>query len=45
MKATRYGAKASSVTIYGEIVVAKFLDRNAPSGWYFQAWMSRADQS
>jgi hypothetical protein len=33
------------VTIHGEIVVAKFLARNGPSGWYSQAWMSRADQS
>ena len=29
----------------GEIVLPKFLDRNGPSGWYSQAWMSRADQS
>ena len=33
------------VTIHGEIVVAKLLARNGPSGWYSQACMSRADQS
>ena len=27
------------------MVVAKFLARNGPSGWYSQPWMSRADQS
>ncbi len=43
--AARYGASASRVTIQGEIVVAKFFARNGPSGWYSQAWMSRADQS
>ncbi len=26
-------------------VVANDLPRNGPSGWYSQAWMSRADQS
>ena len=31
--------------IHGETVVAKFLARKGPSGWYSQAWMSRADQS
>ena len=39
------GASASAVTTHGETVVAKFLPRNGPSGWYSQAWMSRADQS
>ena len=29
----------------GEIDVANDLPRNGPSGWYSQAWMSRADQS
>jgi hypothetical protein len=33
------------VTIHGEMVVAKFLARNGPSGWYSQVWISRADQS
>ncbi len=41
----RNGASASGVMIQGEIVVQKFLARNGPSGWYSQAWMSRADQS
>ncbi len=41
----RNGSSASSVTTHGEIVVAKFFARNGPSGWYSQAWMSRADQS
>ena len=41
----RNGASASSVTTQGEIVLPKFLDRNGPSGWYSQGWMSRADQS
>ncbi len=41
----RNGASASGVTIQGEIVVAKLLARNGPSGWYSQPWMSRADQS
>ncbi len=35
----------SSVTIHGDTVLAKFFDRNGPSGWYSQAWMSRALQS
>ena len=26
-------------------MVAKFFARNGPSGWYSQAWRSRADQS
>ena len=43
--AMRNGASASGVTTHGEIVVAKFFARNGPSGWYSQAWMSRADQS
>ncbi len=33
------------VTTQGDSVLPKFLDRNGPSGWYSQAWMSRADQS
>jgi hypothetical protein len=33
----RNGLSASSVTIHGEIVVAKFLARNGPSGWYSHA--------
>jgi hypothetical protein len=33
------------VTIQGEIVLAKFLERKGPSGWYSQDWMSRAVQS
>ena len=33
------------VTTQGEMVEAKLLPRNGPSGWYSQAWMSRADQS
>ena len=41
----RNGSSASMVTIHGEIVEAKFLARKGPSGWYSQAWMSRADQS
>src|SRR5687768_11450188 len=43
--ATRKGSSASSVTIHGETLVAKFFARNGPSGWYSQLWMSRADQS
>ncbi len=42
---TRNGASASSVTIHGESVLAKFFDRKGPSGWYSQPWMSRALQS
>src|SRR5882724_5592477 len=42
---TRYGSSASHVTTHGEIVVAKFFERNGPSGWYSHDWMSRADQS
>ena len=41
----RNGASASGVTTQGDTVEAKFLARNGPSGWYSQAWMSRADQS
>jgi hypothetical protein len=44
-RSTRNGRTASSVTIHGEIDVAKLLARNGPSGWYSNAWMSRADQS
>ncbi len=33
------------MTTQGETVVQKLLARNGPSGWYSQAWMSRADQS
>ncbi|MCY1444698.1 hypothetical protein D9M71_611820 [compost metagenome] len=33
------------MTTQGEMVVAKLFDRNGPSGWYSQAWISRADQS
>ena len=44
-KGLRNGASASSVTIHGEVVLAKFFDRNGPSGWYSQAWTSRALQS
>ena len=43
--AMRNGASASAVTIQGEMLVWKFLARKGPSGWYSQAWMSRADQS
>src|SRR3546814_6117253 len=43
--ALRNGASASRVTIQGEIVLAKFLDRKGPRGWYSQACRSRADQS
>ena len=39
------GRSASSVTTQGETVVAKFLARNGPSGWYSHFCMSRADQS
>ena len=42
---TRAAASASSGTTHGETEVAKDLPRNGPSGWYSQAWMSRADQS
>jgi hypothetical protein len=31
--------------IHAASVVANDLPRNGPSGWYSQAWMSRADQS
>ncbi len=41
----RKGSRASSVTIQGEMDVAKFFARNGPNGWYSQLWMSRADQS
>ena len=41
----RNGSKAAFITIQGEIVVAVALAWNGPSGWYSQAWMSRADQS
>src|SRR3546814_6440336 len=41
----RKGARASSVTIQGEMVLAKFLARKGPSGWYSHACKSRADQS
>ena len=41
----RNGCSASSVTIHGDTVVAKFFDRNGPRGWYSHAWMSRAVQS
>ncbi len=34
-----------AVTTQGETLVMKLFDRNGPSGWYSQAWMSRADQS
>mmetsp|Transcript_8503 Transcript_8503/g.20179 ORF Transcript_8503/g.20179 Transcript_8503/m.20179 type:complete len:227 (+) Transcript_8503:105-785(+) len=43
--AQRNGSSASSVTTHGEMVVAKFLPRNGPSGTYSHFWMSRADQS
>src|SRR5581483_9899043 len=42
---TRAAWSASSGTTQGEIDVAKDLPRNGPSGWYSQAWMSRALQS
>ena len=32
----RNGASASCVTTQGDTVVAKFLPRNGPSGWYSQ---------
>src|SRR5258708_6800236 len=43
--ALRNGASASVVTIHGDNVLAKFFDRNGPSGWYSHGWMSRAVQS
>src|SRR5207248_5328470 len=43
--ATRACSSASSGTIHGETEVANDFPRNGPSGWYSQAWMSRADQS
>ncbi|MNE21661.1 hypothetical protein D3C80_1148310 [compost metagenome] len=43
--AQRNGSRASAVTTHGEMVEMKLLDRNGPSGWYSQAWISRADQS
>ena len=43
--AAAHAASASSGTTHGEIEVANDLARNGPSGWYSQAWMSRADQS
>ena len=39
------GASASMSTTHGEIVVAKFLLLNGPSGTVSHVWMSRADQS
>src|ERR1700722_1243372 len=45
VKGTRKGASACSVTIHGEIVVAKFFAKNGPKGWYSHACRSRADQS
>src|SRR5688572_10782718 len=33
----RNGASASRVTTQGDTVVAKFFDRNGPSGWYSHA--------
>src|SRR3984957_5056879 len=42
---TRNGTSASKVTIQGEIVVEKLLERNGPRGWYSQVCTSRADQS
>jgi hypothetical protein len=39
------GASASTVTTQGEMVVAKFLAPNGPSGTYSNFWMSRALQS
>src|ERR1700730_14366035 len=41
----RKASRASKVTIQGEMLVQKFFARNGPSGWYSQAWMSRALQS
>src|SRR6185369_6119610 len=41
----RKGSSASSVTIQGEMVEAKFLARKGPSGTYSQDCMSRALQS
>ena len=38
-------SSASIVTTQGEMLVAKLLPRNGPSGWYSHACMSRADQS
>src|SRR5918999_227814 len=38
-------ASSLSGTTQREIDVANDLPRNGPSGWYSQAWMSRADQS
>ena len=43
--ATRAADSASSGTTHGDTDVANDLPRNGPSGWYSQAWMSRADQS
>lgn len=33
----RHGVGASGMMIQGETVLSKFLKRNGPSGWYFQA--------
>src|SRR5438067_2455071 len=43
--ATRNGSSASSVTIQGEIEVAKLLLLNGPSGTYSHCWIWRALQS
>src|ERR1700733_3674447 len=42
---TRKGSRAAMGVIQGEMVVAKFLERNGPRGWDSQDWRSRADQS
>lgn len=39
------GSRASSVTTQGDMVVAKFLPLNGPSGTASHFWMSRALQS
>ena len=41
----RARASASRGTTHGDTDVAKDLPKNGPSGWYSQAWMSRALQS
>src|SRR3712207_6893327 len=43
--ATSAAPSASSGTTQADTDVANDLPRNGPSGWYSQAWRSRADQS
>ena len=44
-RGTRRSASSSSGTTQRLTEVANDLPRKGPSGWYSQAWMSRADQS